>query len=261
MLRLLTMIKHTLFKLCLGIFLLLPTQALAAEPDWSTYSQLLQAHVGPGNKQDITLNLVDYQSLAGDRRWSKVLNQLATFNETLLVSDKEKLAFWINAYNILAIKVVLDHWPLDSIRDAGGLFSPVWKKPAGKVAGKIRSLNEIEHQILRPMGEARIHFAIVCASVSCPDLKNSAYTATDLNNQLNQQAQAFINHPGKGVQVQGNSIHASKIFDWFEDDFQSKGGVIRFIKTYRKDIASDSETVSYLNYNWALNGQSPVKTL
>ncbi|RLL51316.1 DUF547 domain-containing protein [Mariprofundus sp. EBB-1] len=255
------MIKHTLLKLCIGIFLLLPTQALAAEPDWSTYTQLLQAHVGPGNKQNIALNLVDYQNMARDPRWPKVLNQLATFDVTLLVSDKEKLAFWINAYNILAIQVVLDHWPLDSIRDAGGLFSPVWKKPAAIVAGKMRTLYQIEHQILRPMGEPRIHFAIVCASVSCPDLKNSAYTAADLNNQLDQQAQAFINHPDKGVRVQGNSIHTSKIFDWFEGDFKTRGGVISFIRTYREDIASDSKAGSYLDYNWALNGQSSVKTL
>ena len=236
--------------------ILFPVQALAAEPDWGSYTQLLQTYVTPGTKNSITLNLVDYQGLSGDESWPNLLNNLASFDEALLASKDEKLAFWINAYNILAIKVVLDHWPLDSIRDAGGLFSPVWKKPAALVAGKMRSLHEIEHNILRRMSEPRIHFAIVCASVSCPDLKNRAYTASNLNNQLDQQAILFINHRDKGLRIQGDRLHASKIFDWFESDFKTHGGVIRFLQTYRKDIVDNSKPASYLDYDWSLNDKA-----
>jgi len=232
---------------------------MAEEPDWSPYTELLQTHVSQGSKNGVALNLVNYQNLARDKRWENLLNTLASFDESLLVSNEEKLAFWINAYNISAIKVVLDHWPLDSIRDAGGLFSPVWKKEAAIVAGKMRTLHEIEHKILRSMEEPRIHFAIVCASVSCPDLKTKAYDAKHLNKQLNQQAKIFIHHRRKGVQITDNHIYLSKIFDWFEEDFQSRKGVISFIQTYRKDIAADSKTVSYMDYDWSLNAQITVQ--
>jgi len=253
------MIKQHLLKLCIAMTLLLPAQALAAEPDWSRYDQLLHAHISPGIKHDISLNLVDYQNLPRDPRWPKLLNQLATFDEPLLQSQEEKLAFWINAYNILALKVVLDHWPLDSIRDIGGLFSPVWKKEAAVVAGKMRTLHEIEHQILRSMGDPRIHFAMVCASVSCPDLRNEAYDARHLNDQLQQQVQTFIRHRDKGVQVQQDSIRISKIFDWFEDDFGGKVEVINFIHQYRNDLPTDVRNISYLDYDWSLNTQPPTQ--
>lgn len=114
---------------------------------------------------------------------------------------------------MLAIKTVLDHWPLQSIRDAGSFFSPVWKKPAGMVAGKVRSLHEIEHDILRAMHEPRIHFAIVCASVSCPDLRPEAYNAAQLDDQLDDQATIFLSRQQKGLRIEANGVQLSKIFD------------------------------------------------
>jgi len=245
--------------ICLLSIILLPTLSPATEPEWAGYEHLLQNYVHPGEKNDTALNLVDYQALAVDKAWASLLTRLADFDPKQLASSEEKLAFWINAYNILAIKVVLDHWPLQSIRDAGSFFSPVWKEPAGIVGGEMRSLNEVEHQILRPMGEPRIHFAIVCASVSCPDLKTTPYRAATLNRQLHDQAERFITQSTKGVQIQSNNIHISKIFDWFKDDFQAQGGVMPFIRKYNKNINPEIQQPSYLNYDWSLNAARTVK--
>ena len=248
------MIQNILFTVAL---IILPASSVATEPDWSGYNHLLQTYVQAGEKHDIELSMVDYQSLKADPHWPRLLTNLAAFDEKNLASKAEKLSFWINAYNILAIKTVLDHWPLQSIRDAGSFFSPVWKKPAGIAAGSMRTLHTIEHEILRPMAEPRIHFAIVCASVSCPDLKASAYDATHLNAQLDTQAKLFITQPTKGVSIQGHKIHSSKIFDWFEDDFQEQGGVIAFIRKYRDDLPKKPRLASHLDYDWSLNTETP----
>ena len=187
------------------------------------------------------------------RDWPKLLRQLAEFDPARLENRQERLAFYINAYNILAIKVVLDHWPLKSIRDAGNWLNPVWKKPTGVISGKIFSLDEIEHEILRTMSEPRIHFAIVCASISCPDLSTEPFTAVKLDAQLNDQVNRFLANPAKGKQKTAKGILASKIFDWFEDDFKSSGGVAAFIHNYRPDTNGHASIIGYLPYNWKLN--------
>jgi len=250
--------KYTFkFITIMALLISLSIPASANEPDWSDYSSMLKTYVGSGEKHGVRLNLVDYPALAADKRWPKLLARLAAFDlHKLDTSRDEKLVFWINTYNILAIKTVLDHWPLQSIRDAGGLFSPVWNKPVAVVAGKMRTLHEIEHKILRPMGEPRIHFAIVCASVSCPDLRVEAYNVSRLNQQLDAQATAFLSRPHKGLDMEGGRIRVSKIFDWFEDDFQSHGGVLNFVQQYRPDIPSGTQLASYLDYDWSLNGVS-----
>jgi Protein of unknown function, DUF547 len=170
-----------------------------------------------------------------------------------LSSREEKQAFYINAYNILALKMVADHWPAESIKDSGSLLSPVWDKPAGELGGKPGTLGELEHKILRPMGEPRIHLAIVCASVSCPDLRNEPYTAAQLNKQLDEQARNFLANPAKGLKIEKDALHVSQIFDWFEQDFAASGDVKGFIKKYKPD-APDLKIKANLPYDWAVNG-------
>ena len=225
-------------------------------PDWPAYAGLLHDHVHAGEKDGVHVNLVDYPAWRADPRWPALLASLRDFDAARLRGRNDKLAFWINAYNILAIRMVLDHAPLSSIRDAGSLFSPVWSKPAGVVAGKMRTLHEIEHEILRGMGEPRIHFAIVCASVSCPDLRREPYRAAMLEAQLNNQAKNFLNTPGKGLNIGDNGIYLSKIFDWFADDFAASGGITAFISRYRKLPDTPTRRISFLNYNWSLNAAS-----
>ncbi|MDQ6972490.1 MAG: DUF547 domain-containing protein [Mariprofundaceae bacterium] len=232
--------------------------AQAATPDWQGYAGLLHEHVHAGQVNDIRLHVVDYAAWKADPRWSALLAGLEDFDTATLENRKEKLSFWINVYNILAIKVVLDHAPLKSIRDAGSFFSPVWKRPAGRLAGKLRSLHEVEHEILRSMGDPRIHFAIVCASVSCPDLRTEPYRVATLETQLDDQARRFLNTPGKGLRADGKNVHISKIFDWFAEDFAPYGGVTTFIQHYHSEQPLKDTHLGYLDYDWQLN-TAPTK--
>ena len=134
----------------------------------------LEGHLTRGHLDTLRarpLQAVDYAALKKDPRWKGVVRSLERSKPDALPSAEAKLAFWINAYNVLAIQTVLSNYPLDSIRDVGSFFSPVWKRQAGKIDGKAVTLDQIEHQILRPMGDPRIHAAIVCASRSCPSLR------------------------------------------------------------------------------------------
>lgn len=232
--------------------LMLSFKIFAAEPDWSAYADVLR-NVSPGTKNEVKLALVDYQALKENGKLEAAYRQLSSFPVKTLGNKEEKLAFYINAYNILALKMVLDHWPLDSIKDAGSLLSPVWGKPAGSIDGKTVSLDDIENKILRPMGEPRIHFAIVCASVSCPDLRSTPYTASTLNAQMDEQVQQFLANADKGLRVGKDSVQTSKIFDWFGKDFKAVGGVEAFIRRYRPDLPK-LPIKENINYDWDVNG-------
>ena len=240
-------------RIFLIITLLLCLPNAYAEPvKWSNYAGLLLTHVQPGEKNGVQVNLVDYSAWKADPRRLKVLRKLENFDLSILHTKDEKLAFWINTYNIMAIEKVLSHWPIESIRDEGNFFNSVWKQPVIMVAGKIRSLNEIEHHILRPMGQPLIHVAIVCASVSCPDLRREPYTAENLQAQLQAQATDFLANADKGLYVDADGLHISSIFVWFEDDFGDEG-VVAWLHQYRKDIRPDAKIVSYLPYDWYIN--------
>ena len=228
--------------------------------DFSGWDGLLKRHVGPTTIAGVRLAGVDYPAMKKDPAYFKLIGELKTFAPATLKSQKEKLAFWINVYNVMAVKMVVDHYPVDSIKDAGGFFGSVWKKTVGVVGGKDVTLNEIEHEILRKMGDPRIHAAIVCASVSCPDLRQEAYTKERLDRQLDDHLRRFLENKGKGLQVDHASgrITLSKIFDWFEDDFEPQGGVLPFLARYAPEpdrplLKKKDADVSYLDYNWDLN--------
>ena len=200
------------------------------------------------------MNAYDYRALRRDPLFPRVTAALTRFDPARLEGRRERLAFYINAYNILAMKTVVDHWPLDSIKDAGGLFGSVWKQDAGVIGGRTVSLDQIEHRILRPLGEPRIHMAIVCASVSCPDLRPEPYRAARLDDQLDQQTRAFLANPGKGLRLKGSVARVSRIFDWFEEDFRrAYGGVRPFLRRYRPDVAQTVNIEADLPYDWSLN--------
>lgn len=242
-------------RLLLAVVALLLSYPLqAAEPDWSAYRQLLQEHVRSGELEGVKLTLVDYPAWQKNPLWPQVIAQLNTYPADQLQTTAEKLAFYINAYNILAIKMVLDNWPLDGIRDAGSLLFPVWRKDVGQLHGKTVTLQQVEDDMIRSLNEPRIHMAIVCASVSCPDLRPEPYTAAQLEQQLEEQTRAFLQNDAKGVRINGNDVEVSKIFDWFEKDFADAGGVKAFIERYRP-LPAQSSIDDYLDYNWNLNRQ------
>ncbi|MCP5324700.1 MAG: DUF547 domain-containing protein [Oceanospirillaceae bacterium] len=222
----------------------------AAAFDWRAYDQLLREHVHSGHRFGVSANLVDYAAIGKDPAFAAIAEQLANYNPAPL-NKIEKLAFYINAYNYFAIKLVVDQQPQNSIKDIGNFFSPVWKKPAGKINGESVSLDFIEHQVLRKMGEPGIHFAIVCASLSCPDLRAEAYIPEDLMQQLNDQIQLFLNNP-KGLKIENNTLYISNIFDWFSADFKPYGGVLPFLRLYKPEL-SGFDSFSSLDYDWRLN--------
>lgn len=246
------MLKKNLAVLMMAL-LVSAGDAPAAEPDWSAYRDVL-VHVKPGTKNGVELMLADYPAIKANGSLDKAYQVLAGFDPKLLSSREERLAFYINAYNILALKTVADHWPVDSIKDVGSVFKPVWDRPAGQLGGKEVTLGDVEHTILRPMAEPRIHLAIVCASVSCPDLRDEPYSAAKLPAQLDDQAQRFLDNTGKGLSVGRDRIEVSKIFDWFEKDFAAGGGVAAFIKHYKPELP-DLKINAAIDYDWSVNGK------
>ncbi len=232
----------------------LPAQAQPEALDWSAYDALLAAHVTAGERNGIHHHRVDYQAVGQDPRYAQALALIANFPVAQLTERNARLAFYINAYNLYAIKMVIDHLPLESIRDVGSLFSPVWGKEAGIIGGKPVSLDEIEHEILRPMGEPRVHFAIVCASLSCPNLRTEAFTAEKLEQQLDDQTRSFLQDSSKGLALEGNRVRVSQIFDWFGEDFEAAGGVESFLRRYR-DLPASIRLRPDLPYDWSLNGR------
>jgi hypothetical protein len=245
----------------LGIFLIFSTFSNSEAFDFSDWDTLVKKHVASKMVDGILINAVDYSSLKKDPLFSGLTSRLTSYSLEGLESDKSKLTFWINVYNILAAKMITDHYPIESIKDAGSLFKSVWKQPAGKVGGKERTLNDIEHEILRKMNEPRIHVAIVCASVSCPDLRLEAYTVERLNEQLDDQMEKFLQSREKGMKLdeKKNRVYLSSIFKWFKEDFEGKGGVLKYISQYahtveKKFLKNPKLKISYMDYNWKING-------
>lgn len=163
-------------------------------------------------------------------------------------SKKEKLAYWINAYNALTIDLIIRNYPLKSIKD----IKDPWDQRLWKFGDKWLNLNDIEHKILRKMDEPRIHFAIVCASVSCPKLKNEAYTASNLDEQLTKATKEFLTDTTKN-EISQNNLKLSKLFKWFKKDFEDNGNLIDFLNQYTDIKISNKAKKSYNDYNWDLN--------
>jgi len=234
----------------------------AGAADDGAYGRVLARHVRRGTVDGITGNLVDYGALAADPDYARAVADLATARPETLAGEDERFAFWTNAYNLLAIKTIVDRYPIDGIKDAGSFLSPIWKRKVGTVAGQERSLDEIEHGILRKeFREPRVHFALVCASLSCPDLRAEPYVAERLDAQLAEQVRAFLGNPGKGLAIpdDGDGVRVSSIFDWFARDFAPAGGVAAFVRAEAPpEVASrlgglTDDDLSYLPYDWNLN--------
>lgn len=251
---------HALSALAIAAALAVPAAApvRAEMPDLAPLDRLLAAHVRRGTAHGIALAQVDYAAWGSDPDHARAVAALEAFDPARLAGREERLAFWINAYNLLAVKLVLDTGVTGSIKDAGSLFRPVWGRTAGRVGGREVSLGEVEHRTLRPMGEPRVHFAIVCASLSCPDLRPEAYRPERLDAQLDDQARAFLANPKKGM-AGGPGVRISRIFDWFEEDFG--GGVLAFLRRHTPDRETPVARVAgFLPYDWALNAAPAAGT-
>lgn len=182
------------------------------------------------------------------------LNNLVSLIEQTSISindPKAYQAFYINAYNILVIKGIIDHYPLKSPLDKSGFFD----KTKYKVARESITLNDIENKKLRAQfNDARFHFVLVCGALGCPPLIASAYLPNTLEEQLQKQTEIALNNQDF-IKVKNNKVELSEIFKWYKDDFVQNGSEIEFINIFRTDKINLKSKVSYYPYNWNLNQQ------
>lgn len=217
----------------------------AVNLDHSKWTTLLKKHVN-------NAGLVDYKGFANDKAaLQEYLDYLSSQDPDKDWSVQELLAYYINLYNAYTVKLILDNPNVKSIKDIDG----AWTKAIVPVSGKKLSLGGIENGILRKMNEPRIHFAINCASMSCPKLMNEAYTAASINEQLQKATEEFVNSDKNDISK--NSPKVSSIFDWYKKDFitDETPTVIDYINKFSKTQINTSATLSYKDYDWNLNKQ------
>ncbi|MGB5454826.1 MAG: DUF547 domain-containing protein [Gammaproteobacteria bacterium] len=214
-----------------------------------------------------SINRVAYARVAADDR-----KALQAYIQSLAALDistynrAEQFAYWVNLYNALTIDVVLEHYPVQSIREIkSGFFSfGPWGMELITIKGEALTLDDIEHRILRPIWlDARIHYAVNCASLGCPNLQRQAFTAANTESLLETAAREFINHP-RGAKVEDGRLVVSSIYDWFEDDFGGNDrGVIEHLKIYAETdlrrALSNLDRISDDLYDWQLNGSLPQR--
>lgn len=243
--------------------------ASAAQVDHTIWRRFLQTYLVTDDPSGV--NLVRYSQVTeGDRKeLNAYLDQLQRVKVTAL-HRREQKAYWINLYNALTVQVVLDHYPVKSIRDinlSSGLRGLVsggpWKAKLVKVEGEPVSLDDIEHRILRPIWQdARVHYAVNCASIGCPNLQPEPFTADNLDASLDRAAREYVNHP-RGVSiVSKDKVTLSSIYDWFREDFgDTEKELLLHLQKYAKPplarvLASFRGRIDY-RYDWSLNDAKP----
>jgi hypothetical protein len=241
----------------LASWLWLPIAVAQAGSDWQT---VLDTHRG-------TTGRVNYGAIHRD---GTLDGHLKTLEDATEPADRAAaMALWINAYNALTVDLVADHFPIASIRDLDG--GEVWKTRHFTVAGRSVTLDSIEHQILRPMGDPRVHFALNCAALGCPTLRAQAFKAESMDAQLEQASQAWIATQGIQIDRPNQQLRVSKIFDWYASDFVPATGstipgvdgrlqgVLQFIALRVKDpdaqwLRNGGYELVFLGYDWRVNG-------
>ncbi len=250
-------------------FILFSLNALAFDHSHSNWTELLSQHVTMSPKR--TSSKVDYKNF-NKKKLKAYLQNLSSVSkdEFKTFSNDQKLAFFINSYNAYTIQLILDHYPVDSIKDIGSFFSSPWKKEFFILLGQKRSLDEIEHEMVRKSdalgADARIHFAFNCASIGCPALLNEAFTAQKINRQLDQASKNFLkDHSRNRVNLKKERVELSNIFKWYKGDFETKNyrNLKDFLSKYadsiskneqeKKLIKSKKYSITFSGYDWNLN--------
>lgn len=232
-----------------------PTQKGSIIPDHQIFDDLLNKYVDESGN-------VNYKGFKKEKSlFKKYLKELKTNPPDISLWPKnDQMAFWINAYNAFTIELILDNYPITSIKDIGAklqipFVNTPWDIKFIEIGGEAYDLNNIEHNILRKnFDEPRIHFAIVCASVSCPSLRAEAYVGNKLEEQLTHQAKIFLADTTKN-RISQNNIEISKIFSWFKGDFTKNETLISFLNQYTPVAISTDADISYMKYDWRLNEQ------
>lgn len=221
--------------------------------DHGIFEGLLKKYVKNGE--------VDYAGFKSEEQRLTQYLKLLEQTRTQDLSRNEQLAFYIDAYNACTIKLVLGGYPgIKSIKELGSFLESPWKKESCRIDGRHLSLDDIEHGIIRlGFREPRIHFAVNCASKSCPSLLSEPYRGDVLEQQLDKATRDFINNPNRNY-LSGSTLHVSRIFDWYGKDF--KEGIVAFFLEYAEgDLKNQLEQkrdrikIEYLDYDWSLNGK------
>ena len=235
-----------------------PTSTLSV--DHAAWDRFLETYVVAG---DDGINRVDYAGVStADRDALELYFSMLSGTMVDRLGRAEQRAFWINLYNLLTVRVILDHYPVKSIRDidiSPGFFADgPWGKPLATVEGEEVSLDDIEHRILRPIWkDPRIHYAVNCASIGCPNLMGEAFTAANSVALLERAAIAYVNHP-RGARIEGGELVVSSIYEWFKADFGgTDGGVIDHLMGFAESaLRAQLEAVTEIDddqYDWSLN--------
>ena len=240
------------------------TPGSTATVDHGAWTRLLGSYVKP-SPDGVTR--VDYAAFktGPDRAALKAYIAALETVDPGTLDRPEQFAFWANLYNAKTVDIVLDAYPVKSIKDinlGGGLVAVVtggpWKAKTMKVAGVELSLDDIEHGVLRPIfKDPRVHYAVNCASIGCPNIGTEAFTGGKLDAQLDAAARAYVNHP-RGFNVTGKKVRASSIYDWFQKDFGGdEGGVLDHARTYATPELQAKfkgmKSIDGYDYDWSLN--------
>lgn len=219
--------------------------------EWNT---LLNKHVDEAGN-------VDYKGFKSEEKaLNEYLTVLSKNHPDNSWKRNDRLAFWINAYNAFTVKLIVKNYPVKSIKDLGGSIYKVntpWDIKFIKIGEEVYDLNNIEHGMIRKeFSDPRIHFAVNCASVSCPKLRNEAYVGTTIEQQLEDQAKYFINNKVKNQIKSTKKAKLSKIFRWYKGDFTSSGmSIVEYINQYADVKLEADAKIEFLDYDWDLNGK------
>ncbi|RSC95181.1 DUF547 domain-containing protein [Tenacibaculum singaporense] len=233
-----------------NIFLLLSLAFfLNSTAQTNTFDALLKKHVN-------TKGNVNYKGFKQDEaQLQAYLDQLANIKPQKSWSAAKAKAFWANAYNAYTIQLILDNYPLKSIMNIKKKGKDAWSIPFAKVGGKTYTLNQIEHEILRKKySDPKIHVAVNCASDSCPQLANYAFTEKNYESKTTLLMKKFINDSSRN-KISEDKVQLSKIFEWFQEDFTKEGDLINFLNQYSNVKINQKAKISYLKYDWSLNGR------
>lgn len=227
-----------------SVFLIIQTQAQT-----TIFNTLLSTHVDTNGN-------VDYKSFKKDEaKLDTYLTYLAKTNPKKNWSAAKTKAFWVNAYNGYTIKIILENYPIKSILKIKKKGKDAWNIPFAIIGGKTYTLNHIEHEILRKnYNDPKIHVGVNCASGSCPQIANFAFTEANYEAKTEELMKKFINDPTRN-KISEKKIQISKIFEWFKGDFIKNGSLIDFLNQYSNTKIKKRAKIRFLEYDWNLNGK------